>query len=152
MTPYEEHPQGPHLAFTVFFSISFLGFWSPHIHTQCAVTCLDLYYYAKHNRTNRFVRKSNEHSMTGFASNRIMQSLQQCDAVPQKNCSLCSTGWMTLLQGRSDTAVSFPCEARATKILPASAPHLCNHSEPAVPHLGHSAHCFSWNQRILGYN
>lgn len=43
-----------------------------------------------------------------------MQTLHQCDAAPQ-NCSVCSRDSVTLLQGRSDTAVSFSSHARTTK-------------------------------------
>lgn len=56
--------------------------------------------------------------MTGFASNRIMQSLQQCDAVPQKNCSLCSTGWMTLLKVAVTPPSVFPVRRAPRKSCP----------------------------------
>lgn len=45
-----------------------------------------------------------------------MQTLHQCDAAPQ-NRSVCSTDWMTLIQGRNDTAVSFSSHARPAEIL-----------------------------------
>lgn len=42
----------------------------------------------------------------------MLQTLHQCDAAPQ-NCSVCGRASATLLQGRSDTAVTFSSRARA---------------------------------------
>lgn len=42
----------------------------------------------------------------------MLQTLHQRDAAPQ-NCSVCGTDSVTLLQGRSDTAVSVSSRERA---------------------------------------